>query len=229
MHRTSVRLASAGVVTATLVLGGLALVGVVVDSGRPLWRQREHLAFDDLLLAGALVVVALAVGWLCLAVAVCAVAEAVPAAGDTTRRLARRMTPSCCRRLVAAAFGAAAVAGPAGTLPAVGVESPQPSRPATCAALPCRAPVSGLPLPDRPLPGVLAAHRRSSDAPARWVRVRRGDTLWSLAAERLPRRVSEADVAAAWPRWYRLNRARIGPDPHLIHPGTRLRPPSRAH
>jgi hypothetical protein len=52
-----------------------------------------------------------------------------------------------------------------------------------------------------------------------------GDTLWSIAQRRLGPRASSSEVARAWPAWYRLNRDRIGPDPSLLHPGTRLRVP----
>jgi Tfp pilus assembly protein FimV len=59
------------------------------------------------------------------------------------------------------------------------------------------------------------------------VLVRRGDTLWDIAASQLPRGCTNAQIAAAWPRWYRHNRRVIGPNPHLIIPGMRLLPPAR--
>ena len=49
--------------------------------------------------------------------------------------------------------------------------------------------------------------------------VRAGDSLWRLAAEQLGPLATDADIAAHWPRWYELNRAVIGGDPHLIIPG----------
>ncbi len=52
--------------------------------------------------------------------------------------------------------------------------------------------------------------------------VRRGDTLWDLAARSLGPGASDADVAAAWPRWWHANRDAIGADPDLLLPGTRL-------
>ncbi len=54
-----------------------------------------------------------------------------------------------------------------------------------------------------------------------------GDCLWTIARDHLPRGASDGDVAAAWPRWWRDNRVVIGPDPGLIHPGTRLVVPLR--
>ncbi len=59
--------------------------------------------------------------------------------------------------------------------------------------------------------------------------VRRGDTLWSIAARHLPAGASNAQVAAAWPRWYAANRAVIGADPDLIRAGQRLVVPTGAH
>src|SRR3954470_21038109 len=57
------------------------------------------------------------------------------------------------------------------------------------------------------------------------VTVRRGDCLWDIAARRLAHPTS-AHVAAAWPRWWLVNRVVIGADPDLVRPGQRLRPPS---
>lgn len=62
--------------------------------------------------------------------------------------------------------------------------------------------LEGLPTPDRAYGGV------------RLHVVRPGESLWAIAAE-------------GWPRLHRLNRDRLGPDPDVVHPGTRLRlPPS---
>jgi nucleoid-associated protein YgaU len=58
--------------------------------------------------------------------------------------------------------------------------------------------------------------------------VRRGDSLWSIAARHLGPGASDAEIAAQWPRWWHANRAVIGTDPDLILPGTRLIPPSSA-
>ena len=55
--------------------------------------------------------------------------------------------------------------------------------------------------------------------------VRPGESLWSSAAQSLARRGTETSpraVAAEWPRWYAANRAVVGADPNLIHPGQRL-------
>ncbi|HEX6920564.1 MAG TPA: LysM domain-containing protein [Actinomycetes bacterium] len=62
-------------------------------------------------------------------------------------------------------------------------------------------------------------------AVAEEVVVRRGDSLWDIAARHLGPDASAADIAAEWPRWYVANRSLVGPDPDLIRPGQRLRPP----
>jgi len=55
--------------------------------------------------------------------------------------------------------------------------------------------------------------------------VRAGDSLWTIAADRLAPGATEADVAVAWPRWYATNRAVVGDDPQLIRPGQVLAEP----
>lgn len=68
------------------------------------------------------------------------------------------------------------------------------------------------------------ATRHASDT----VRVRRGDSLWGIAAAHLPPSATDRAIAAAWPRWYAANRAVIGSDPDLILPGQMLVPPQPA-
>lgn len=58
--------------------------------------------------------------------------------------------------------------------------------------------------------------------------VRRGDTLWSIAAAHLGPHADAQEVAAEWPRWYAANRDVIGDDPDLIMTGIRLRTPTHA-
>jgi resuscitation-promoting factor RpfA len=53
--------------------------------------------------------------------------------------------------------------------------------------------------------------------------VRPGDTLWAIAAAHLPPAWrSPAIIDRYWRQVYGANRAVVGPDPDLIHPGTRL-------
>lgn len=57
--------------------------------------------------------------------------------------------------------------------------------------------------------------------------VRRGDTLWDIAARHLGPDATVQDVAEQWPRWYAANRDLIGPDPDLILPGQELVAPGQ--
>ncbi|WP_448629912.1 LysM peptidoglycan-binding domain-containing protein [Cellulomonas soli] len=55
--------------------------------------------------------------------------------------------------------------------------------------------------------------------------VQPGDSLWDIAARHLPPDASDAQIAAAWPRWYEANRDTIGDDPDLLRPAQLLRAP----
>lgn len=57
------------------------------------------------------------------------------------------------------------------------------------------------------------------------VTVQPGDSLWSIASAHLGR-PTDARVSAEWPRWYEANRAVIGEDPDLLHPGQVLLAPA---
>jgi nucleoid-associated protein YgaU len=62
--------------------------------------------------------------------------------------------------------------------------------------------------------------------PPGWQIVEPGDTLWSIAAAHLrPATRSASNIHRFWQQVYRANRPVVGPDPDLIHPGTRLRVP----
>jgi nucleoid-associated protein YgaU len=74
--------------------------------------------------------------------------------------------------------------------------------------------LAGLPFPDRPTGDVAAQ-----------VRVRAGDSLWSIARRDLGAEADDAEIDAHWRAIYRLNRSVIGPDPDLIQPAQRLRLP----
>lgn len=57
--------------------------------------------------------------------------------------------------------------------------------------------------------------------------VKRGDSLWSIAARQLGPMASDVDIALHWPKWYAANRNVIGGDPGLLIPGQILQPPPR--
>jgi nucleoid-associated protein YgaU len=112
---------------------------------------------------------------------------------------------------------ASAPARPSGTL-----------APVAPGVLPAPTWTPGRPVPPRrkgPDVGlVAAAPSRHGESPP--VVVHRGDTLWSIATRQLGPGATTADVAHEWPRWWRANRATIGPDPDLLRPGQVLVPPT---
>jgi LysM domain-containing protein len=85
--------------------------------------------------------------------------------------------------------------------------------------------LAGLPPPERVL-GALRPPPPPPAAPDRVHVVRVGDTLWDIAVADLEDRADDARITAHWHRIYRLNRAVIGADPHLIDPGQELRLPT---
>jgi len=141
-------------------------------------------------------------GALLLWVAWCAVTLAV---ATVNRRLAARIGPPLLRGLLVAGR-CAATAVPAQANDSGGLSA-----------------LDGLRLPDRVLThdALPASLPRSA---ATVVRVEPGDCLWSIVRRRLPQ-ADETTVAEAVDRWYTANRAVIGPDPDLLHPGQLLVPP----
>ena len=107
--------------------------------------------------------------------------------------------------------------GPPPSLDWPGTAPAQATAPATAQATAPATPPQGMPAP-------APAATPEPAAPAAVV-VRPGDTLWDIAADHLPAEAAPAAVAQAWPAWWSANRAAIGSDPDLIHPGTRLVPP----
>jgi nucleoid-associated protein YgaU len=123
--------------------------------------------------------------------------------------------------------GPAARGGTPGTPPA-GAGAPRASDPAESGAAPAPAPGQGheqlQPEPGggRRAGGGAAGGTGSTSQDGAYT-VRPGDTLWGIAAAHLaPAARSAAGVDRYWRRVYRANRAALGPDPDLIHPGTRL-------
>jgi nucleoid-associated protein YgaU len=162
-------------------------------------------SFDGLLLALATWVLRGCAGW-ALLIVLAALVEA--ATSGRVRATSWVATPPAVRRALLAGLGvllAGAVPGPVSAAVSIGsTHRPQPMN----------EPLA-LPVPVRPDGGA---------APAT-VRVRVGDTLWAVAASRLPHGAGDAVVLAAVHRWYARNHHVIGPDPDLLHPGQRLTPP----
>lgn len=159
--------------------------------------------FEGTLVSGCAVVACLCAvwGWLgCVAVVV----EALRVPGRTATRPTMPGVPPALRRLVLAGCGVALTAAAAPAMATSGGDAQQ--------GLP--AVVAGLPFPSRAM-----------DLPARAERVvvvRPGDSLWAIAARHLPQDCSDAEITAGWQQLYARNRAVVGDDPSLIHPGQRL-------
>ncbi len=180
------------------------------------------------LAAAAVLVIASAVLALALS------AEVLRAAGRAGRVVGvlDRITPRPLRRTAAVAVAAAVLVGGTATGVAAGrTGAPGPDDPPVVADRDSlerrtgtpkprirdgRAPVpdSHAPAPDRrgpPASGPNAAGDTYVVEP--------GDCLWSIAARRLGPSATNAAVDVAWRRIYERNRAAVGDDPNLIHPG----------
>ncbi len=155
-----------------------------------------------------------------------AVAERL--AGQSLPRLARVLRVVVPRRwaaMVASACGLGLAATPVVATPVVAtpvVATPVVATPVTAVAEdrarhPSRPSLDGLALPDLPI-GRAAPMDEA-------VIVQPGDTLWAVAARRLPSSADDAEIAAIVHRWYAVNHRVIGSDPDLIFPGTHLEPP----
>ena len=227
-----------------LLLLALALLGVAVSAlavpavttlGAASGEAGDPVTFPMLVLAGCAVAATLAWLWLLVAVASVLVDCRLPV-----------RCPQPLRLLVLALVGVSAVAVPAQAAPAPppdpaggraalsGVAAPSGLTPGS--SVPTG--LTGLPVPDRPLTTVPASASTSSasagardgtppqrPAPSPRVRVDPGDSLWSIAAQRLPPGASAGDLDRAWRQIARLNRPRLPDGPHLLVPGQQLRLP----
>ena len=191
--------------------------------------------------------------WVGAGTVLSALAQLPGAIGRASDAIARRVAPAAVRKATALLLGTTVAAA---VVPGTAAAGPMTTPRHTVAASVIDAGPAAATLPDpgfhppgsdpttpdpgfRPPPpaappvaatlGPLgsAAPRVAGSVEDRYV-VRRGDTLWDVAARHLGPRGSAAAIAREWPRWYAANRALIGPDPHHIEPGQRLRPPAPA-
>ncbi len=228
------RCAAVWLVVTVSVAGLLAcLAGDVVRAVSLISSGRLAAApFDELLaLLAALALVACGL-WFWLVTTLITVEAALGGTAQTSR-LARASCPEGLRRLLLSACGLALASGLVTPATAVEGQAPMPS--------PHPATLVGLPLPDRATvvaaPATLTVvatggeerpHRTQAMRPrpgaymSRTVRVRAGDTLWSLAASTLSPDASDADIATTCRAIYARNQRVIGGDPDLILPGTTL-------
>ncbi len=171
--------------------------------------------------------------WLLVVAGLAVAAASARRSGRSLHRAVELLTPRFARGLVRVLLGAAVAVASAG--PAVA--STAPATRVGAGALPSLAPVPAPVVAPPELPPVLALDRpgaspshTTSPVPApphppaampqpaapQTYRVRPGDTLWGLAAKRLPASSSPAAITRAWQRWYAANRREIGPDPGLL-------------
>ena len=172
--------------------------------------------FETLLVTGCQAAAAVCLAWLWVLVSL----VALDAAHGRQRR--RAGVPPVLRRVVLAACGAGLAVGVAAPANA-GTDGPPAS------------PLLGLPVPDRTTSPGWTDHLPSATptrgsvtraVSSRVVVVAPGDSLWSLAAADLPPGAPVDLVDAHWRAIHAANRALIGDDPDLIHPGMRLRLPA---
>lgn len=242
------------VVTAGVALayaGSAALLGWATRGLLSAAAPGDDLHDLDLLLGLSACAAAWAVlTWLtaALALAVLATAPGHPAPRHPTlRRAALRMAPPLVRRLAALLLGVGLAGTPVwsalpahatGVAPTAGAAAGTEQSGATPPPLLLDRPADDLAgwTPDRPAAparvrrnppvGLVTSVPHAGTAVREEVVVRRGDTLWDLAARHLGRDAGAAEIAREWPRWHAANRDLIGPDPDLIRPGQRLRPPA---
>ena len=218
------------------------------------WARIEGPAPDspaDLLILGMVSAGALLTAWLGLGFVLAALASLPGALGAAFDALARRLAPKAVRRAVALLLGTAltlavptaalaagdpapgarAAAGLSVTAPDPGFRNTTPERPAASTGAPSPGTAaSAAPEPTTPAVvsslGPLGQHPHARGDAGGHVVVRRGDTLWDIAARHLGPGATTAGIAHEWPRWHAANRELIGPDPDRIQPGQRLVPPA---
>jgi len=182
-----------------------AVVATVLAVARGELQRSAAASLESLLAAGCAIVLAGCALWFWLV----ATAVIVGAA-----RGWRTSFPGCPRRLSQALLVACGLAMLVPAAPVAAESDPAPR------ALDVLA---GLPLPDRPEIRGPGSARPPSVTP---VVVRPGDSLWEIAVRSLPPGTGPVEIDARWREIWSANRARIGADPDLIHPGAELRLPA---
>jgi hypothetical protein len=205
---------------------GVALLAAAPSPAAALATLATPAAADPL---GPLLALIALVAWALLAWLV-AVAAAVSstrlpgAAGLVGHALARRVAPAAVRRLVEVALGVGVAAGVLGASPAFAGTHVPPAPPAVAASLDWPTPPTPTAAPALDWNPVSVPVAPPAVTP---VVVQPGDSLWAVAAHHLPAGATNAQIAQAWPTWWSANRAAVGPDPDLIHPGLSLTPPAQ--
>jgi hypothetical protein len=108
--------------------------------------------------------------------------------------------------------------------PAVRVTVPAPIvAPAPVTAAPEAAPTPAMAAAPAPDEDVAQPHAGAPHNGQRTHTVKRGESLWTIAADLLGPSATNSEIAAEVERLYEFNRDRIGPDPNLLLTGTVLR------
>ena len=215
------RLSRTGGVLGVVAAGSLLALGPQAGAA---WDDlRTGTTSTTLVAAGTLVQLTLA-AWVVLAIVLASTAR--------TSRLVRHLAPTALR---GALFVGAAGAVGALTLAPAHADQAAGHHDAAIHS------VDGLQLPDRPsaapaehrshdartiqAPTARTAERAPRPATRAEVVVRRGDTLWGIAARHLPPDSTDGEIAMATRHWHESNRDVIGDDPDLILPGQHLTSP----
>lgn len=191
-----------------------------------------HSTFEALLVAIASAALVASVGWLWIVTTVTVIAVA-------RGRVPSAVPRGAARRLVLVACGVAVVAG-VGSPALASTHSGDRSDTHSGAHSGAHS-LAGLPMPDRAVVGtgtlpapaqapapVVAdrpAHRHPPSVPSdpgAPITVRAGDSLWSIAADRLGPGADVAAIDAAWRELYAANIGAIGDNADLILPGLEL-------
>jgi nucleoid-associated protein YgaU len=214
-----VRHGASGLAVLASVLLVLAVVGEVL---RRRHRARRVLAVIDAVVPGAARTVAVS-----LVAAASAVGVSRPAGADDSLRgwLGRPTTTTTIAGPVVTPDALDALTDTStttGTVP----PGPPVLVPATTPAstpMPTPPPSTLAPPAPTPAPAPVAVSSPAPEVPVHVVQ--RGDCLWSIAASRLGPGADARAIDAGWRRIYAENRAAVGDDPNLIHPGLVLRLP----
>ncbi|MBM6404393.1 LysM peptidoglycan-binding domain-containing protein [Phycicoccus sp. CSK15P-2] len=185
----------------------------------------------------------LLLGWLVLGTLLEGLARVPGRVGLVARRVSAAVSPRIVRQVAAAVIGLGVGAGAGGAhaapapVTAVAPQAPSPAGTSTSTSTPLPDPgwadtpdPGWTPAPPtvRPQADLTVLGSRAHGATTDEVVVRRGDSLWAIAARHLGEGATDAEVAEAWPRWHAANRAVVGPDPDLLRPGQVLRVPEAA-
>lgn len=221
------------VATAALLIGLAAAVwclGPDPSSLQPAMRHPQsyvdRVGADQAALTAVCVLCWAVLAWLAVGLAFAAAGALPGIAGRICDATADRLLPVALRRTAAVAVGLSVATAGGGA--AIALWQPG-DHPGTTMSLAVDWPTNSGIDPDWPVhterPAAVRHHHAKAQT-ADPVPVRPGDCLWDIAAAHLGPGATDVQIARAWPRWYAANRAVIGPDPNLIHPGQRLVPPT---